>query len=193
MPKASSVANIYVPLINRFADEFGVNTKLQMAYVLATIAIESGELMRTVENMNYSASRLLVVFPKYFNGTLATAYANKPMAIGNRVYANRMGNGNEQSGDGFKYRGRGLIQITGKNMYILYSKYCGVDLTEQPELLASPFGATRSAFWYICKYARLLPVADRDDAKAFRKAVNGGYNGFSDFIRYVDKCKRVLV
>lgn len=191
-PKAKNVAYIYVPLINRFADEFGITTRLRMAHFLAQVAHESGEFQRLSENLNYSAERLLAVFPKYFNKGNAGAYARNPQRIGNRVYANRMGNGNEASGDGYRYRGRGLMQLTGANMYDLYSAYCKVNLLEKPELLEKPYGAMRSAMWYFSTYASLLDEADRDDIVAIRKRINGGTNGLEQCKAYLKIAKSVL-
>lgn len=193
MPNAKKVAVTYVPLINRFAKEFGVNTPLRMSHVLAQIAVESAELTSTVENLNYSAERLVEIFPKYFTKETAKLYAHKPQMIANRVYANRMGNLSEASGDGWKFRGRGFLQFTGTNMYVRYSRFCGVDLLQQPELLEKPFGATRSAFWYICVYADLLGKIDADDINAVRKGVNGGLNGIKQCKTYLARAKKVLM
>lgn len=192
MPKAKRLASTYVPLLNKFAEEFGVNTKLRWQHFLAQIALESNELQSTVENLNYSSDRLLAVFPRYFNAITAARYARQPQKIGNKIYADRMGNGSEQSGDGYKFRGRGLIQLTGKSLYQKYSEYCKVDLLQQPSLLEKPFGATRSAFWYFCKYADLLSYADRDDIMTITKKINGGYNGIIQRKEYLKRAKLVI-
>lgn len=189
MPKAKKVVGTYLPLINRFAEEFRVNTPLRMAHFLAQIAVESGELQFTKENLNYSAQGLLKTFPRYFNTTNVGKYERNAERIGNKVYANRMGNDDEASGDGYRFRGRGLIQLTGKNMYISYTKYCGVDLLKQPELLEKPFGATRSAFWYFSIYSELLDEADRDDIITITKRVNGGLNGITQRKEYLRRAK----
>src|SRR6266496_5173301 len=109
------------------AREFGITTNLRLAHFLAQCALESTGFTATVENLNYSAQRLLQVFPKYFRGVNPNDYARNPEKIGNQVYANRMGNGDEASGDGFKFRGRGYIQLTGKNNYTSFSKFVGED------------------------------------------------------------------
>lgn len=185
----------YVPLINQYAAEFGCNTPRRMAYFLATIALESGELQRTEENLSYSASRLRQVFPKYFpTADLASKYSYRPERIGNKVYANRYGNGNEASGDGYRFRGRGLIQITFRSNYRAYSDYLrkggmNVNLEETPELLAKPLGALKSALWY-CNTHGCWKHADNNDPLAFRKSVNGGTNGLKEFQAYLARAQK---
>ena len=128
--------------------EYEINTDKRVQAFLPTIGHESANFSCVVENLNYSASGLLNYFPKYFNSAQAEEYARKPERIANRVYANRIGNGNEQSGDGWKFRGRGLIQVTGRSNYLACGKGIGVDLINNPDLLCTPEYAVKSACWW---------------------------------------------
>jgi putative chitinase len=134
-----------------------------------------------VENLNYSANGLLATFRKYFTPDLANAYARKPQAIASRVYANRMGNGDEASGEGWKYRGRGILQVTGKNNYYQCSQFIFSDdrLIDSPELLQTPEYALRSACWYWVNN-NLNALADTRDVEALTRRINGGTNGLQD-------------
>ena len=149
MPRAIRVVDKFLPYLNTHMNECGINTRERVCHFLATIAVESAELTAVEENLNYSADGLLKTFPKYFRSSaVARSYERHPQQIANRVYANRYGNGNEASGDGWRYRGRGLIQYTFRDNYKEYAKWCGYDVERQPELLAQPKGATRSACHY---------------------------------------------
>ena len=153
-----------------------ITTPLRLAHFFAQIAHESN-LKPIEENLNYSASALKRVFKKYFpNDTIANFYARKPKKIANRVYADRMGNGNERSGDGWKYRGRGFIQITGKNNYTKLSEYADIDYVKNPELLLNEADSMISALWY-WDLINGNEYADKDDIKTITKKINGGYNG----------------
>ena len=131
--------NAFVASLNMYGVHFGIDSPLRMAMYLAQTLHETGNLRYMEENMNYSAERLLQVFPKYFDAQTAQEYARKPQRIGSRVYANRMGNGDEASGDGWKYRGRGVIQITGRAMYQKFndSEWCTEDVVSHPEKLSA--------------------------------------------------------
>lgn len=178
-----------------------VNTKLRLAHFLAQAAHESGLFSITVENLNYSATALGSVFKKYFPTTaLQQQYARKPEAIANRAYANRMGNGAETSGDGWKYRGRGYFQLTGKNNYRAYSQdtYGDARMVDTPDLLSRPVDAMKSAIWY-WKNNNLNTWADKDDVLAVSRAVNLGNanssatpNGLDDRKKYLAKAKKLL-
>lgn len=182
-----------VEYLNRYAEEFGITTPLRWAHYLAQIAHESGELRYTEENLNYSAEGLLKIFGKYFNKANVNAYARQPQKIANRVYANRMGNGNELSGEGWKYRGRGIIQLTGKSNYTEYKKYCGFDVVREPELIAKPVGAIRSSMWYWSKNG-LNKLADQNLSLEISRKVNGSNkpNGLEDRLKYLDRAKKAL-
>ncbi len=166
------------PLANA-CEEFEINTPERIAMFLAEIAVESGNLHFVKENLNYSSHGLLSTFPKYFNASNASQYERKPEAIANRVYANRMGNGAEQSGDGWKYRGRGLIQITGHNNYADVSQGIHQDVIGGPEYLETPEGASRSAAWFWFKHG-LNEVADRRDITKASVVINGGTIGLQE-------------
>ena len=171
----------FVRYLNVWAEQFGVNTDLRMAHLLGQTMYESGCLRHVEENLNYSAKGLLRTFPKYFNATTAQQYAYKPQAIANRVYANRMGNGTEQSGDGWRFRRRGLIQLTGRANYQAYAKspLCQGDLMNHPEWLAQFPGAIKSALWF-WQQNGLSALADKDDVRSVTRRINGGLNGLSE-------------
>jgi putative chitinase len=183
----------FVPPLNKTIMLYGIDeNKYRVACFLAQIGHESGQLKYTEENLNYSSSSLQTTFKKYFpDKKTADEYARKPEKIANKVYANRMGNGNEQSGDGYKYRGRGLIQLTGKDNYDLATKNV-LHLSEQinfvnnPELVSNAQYAAESAGWF-WKRNGLNELADKlendTDGSVFKKIVkiiNGGYNGLDD-------------
>ena len=156
-------------------DENGINTPLRLAHFLTQISHESG-LKPISENLNYSAKRLLQIFPKYFNTEKALIYANKPQLIANKVYANRMGNSSEDSGEGWKYRGRGFIQITGKENYFRLANDTDLDCLKNPDLLLDEANAMVSAAWF-WNLKGLNKLADKDDIVGITKRVNGALNG----------------
>lgn len=170
--------------------KYGLTTPLRIAHFMAQIEHESG-LKPVSENLNYSYYGLIRVFNKYFNSTQAKEYARNPKKIANRVYANRMQNGNEQSGDGWKYRGRGFIQITGKANYIALSKATGIDYVNNPDWLLREPDAIISALWYWNKINGNY-YADKGYIKTITKRINGGYNGLSDRINKLKKWKQIL-
>ena len=148
----------YLPHLQKYLLEYGIVSDKQLAAFFAQLGHESGNFSAVVENLNYSASQLLKVFPKYFNSENVSQYANQPEKIANRAYGNRMGNGPESSGDGFKFRGRGLIQITGKDNYTACAKATGINCINNPDLLAQPEWAVKSACWF-WKKANLNKIA----------------------------------
>lgn len=156
-------------------EKYGLTTKLRVSHFMAQIEHESG-LKPISENLNYSADRLLKIFPKYFNNEKALLYANKPQLIANKVYANRMGNGNEASGEGWKYRGRGFIQITGKENYFRLANDTDLDCLKNPDLLLEEANAMVSALWF-WNLKGLNSLADKDDIVGITKKINGGLNG----------------
>lgn len=176
------------------AAEFGITTNLRLAHFLAQCALESMGFTAVVENLNYRAARLMQVFPKYFRGVDPNAYANNPAKIGNRVYANRMGNGDEASGDGFKFRGRGYIQLTGKNNYTSFSTFVGEDCVANPDLVATKYPLASAAFYF--KSNNIWSICDRgaDDATVTRvtKAVNGGTHGLAERLQNFKTFMRAL-
>jgi putative chitinase len=167
------LANKYKTLLSNN----GVNTPLRLAHFFAQIDHESG-LKPISENLNYSSIGLQTTFKKYFpDKQSAESYQRKPINIANKVYANRMGNGSEQSGDGWRYRGRGFIQITGKENYIKLSKKTGIDFVSNPDLLLEESNAMISALWFWNNNYLLNTWADKDDILTITKKINGGTNG----------------
>lgn len=162
----------WVEPINTAIEEFGVR---DIAAFLAHCGHESQRLTRVAENLNYGAPGLLATFPKYFNEKQADQYARRPEAIANRVYANRMGNGDEASGDGWRYRGKGLIQVTGKDNHRACGEALRQDLVAGPDLLLAPVFAARSAGWYWA-WRKL----DGLDLRTSTLRINGGMKGYAD-------------
>ncbi|AVM76186.1 glycoside hydrolase family 19 protein [Magnetospirillum gryphiswaldense] len=159
--------------------EWVIDTPLRQAAFLAQIAHESGQFRVLAENLNYSAEALLRVFPRHFDAGQAATYARQPQRIGSRVYANRMGNGDEASGDGWRYRGRGLIQVTGKANYAACGTALGLDLIAQPDLLEQPGPAAHSAGWFWHRNSLNRP-ADARDIETITRRINGGLTGLDD-------------
>lgn len=173
-------ADQWVPWLNMTMHKYDINTPRRQAMFLAQLAHESGGFRYTSENLNYSAEGLEKVFKKYFpTRELAEEYARQPEKIANRVYANRMGNGDEASGDGWKYRGRGLIQLTGLNNYASYSMQADNEALIKPDIVAEPEYAADSAGWF-WMVNRLNPMADTGDVRAVTRRINGGFNGLAD-------------
>jgi len=174
----------YKTLLN----SYHVNTPERIAMFMAQIQHESG-LVPKAENLNYSAQGLANTFPKRYAvdpiakvkvpNKLANSLNRKPQAIANNCYANRMGNGDEASGDGFKYRGRGFIQITGKDNYLMLSKDTRIDFLNNPDLLLEEANSMISALWYWGKH-KLNNYADENDIQGCTKAINGGLIGIAE-------------
>ena len=189
----------YLNYIIYYATIYDINTVERMSAFLAQIGHESGQLSVVEENLNYSAERLFAVFPKYFKTMdIAKEYARKPQKIANKVYADRGGNGKESSGDGWKYRGRGLLQVTLKDNYKLFDEWVtdvpmGCDFVDSPELLTEPQYAVLSAFWYwdVNKLNRYCTLMEEDFRK-LTKAINGGYNGYADRVNIWKRALNVL-
>jgi putative chitinase len=173
-------ADKYLPFLNMTMLKREINTPVRQAMFLSQLAHESGNFRFVVENLNYSADALRRVFGKYFpTEALANEYARQPERIANRVYASRMGNGDEASGDGWKYRGRGLIQLTGKNNYASFSMQADNNALVEPDLVAQPELAVDSAGWFWTTN-RLNQLSDTGDVKAVTRRINGGFNGLAD-------------
>ena len=183
MPHVGANANLFMDPLNAAMDEFGIDNSKRQAAFIAQVAHESSQLSRITENLNYSYDGLLSIFPKYFDEITAEDYARQPERIANRVYANRNGNGDETSGDGWRFKGRGLIQLTGRNNYRACSEALFADvgfLLRQPEALEQPLAACRSAAWYWMANG-LNELADDDDMfTAITKKINGGYIGLEE-------------
>lgn len=178
------------------AARFGITTPLRLAHFLSQCGHESGNWRAVRENLNYSAKGLMGIFKKYFpNATLANAYQRQPEKIANRVYASRMGNGPEASGDGYKYRGRGYIQLTGKVNYTAFDKTVPEDITSNPDLVATKYPLASAAYffnsnklWNICDQGATPAVVT-----AVTKRVNGGTIGLADRVKHFNEYYKLLV
>jgi len=168
------------------AAKFGITTNLRLAHFLAQCGHESGGFKATNENLNYSVTGLLRTFRKYFTETSAPVYANRPEKIASRVYADRMGNGNEASGEGWKFRGRGYIQLTGKSNYQAFNNTVEEDVVENPDLVATKYPLSSAAFFF--NNNKLWTICDRghseDAVTQVTKRVNGGTIGLADRIKH---------
>jgi putative chitinase len=176
-------------------EKFGVNTPLRLAHFLAQCGHESGGFRLTQENLNYSAKGLMGIFKKYFpTQALADAYARKPEKIANKVYGNRMGNGPETSGEGFKFRGRGYIQLTGKQNYTAFDLAVEDDILANPDLVSTKH-ALASAAWFWKKNGLNL-IADTGSSTEvvtkITKRVNGGTIGLADRIKHFKEYHALL-
>jgi len=186
-------AEQYIDDLEDVLPKYGIaESKIRLAHFFSQVLHESGCMRFDMENLNYSANALRAVFGKYFKTKRqADAYARQPEKIANRVYANRMGNASEGSGDGWNYRGRGLIQLTGKNNYKAFAKWMGVDrVLEDPDLVASEY-AVQSAVFYWDKH-KLNKIADRDDIVRLTKRINGGLNGLAHRRELLNKANGLL-
>jgi len=172
--------------IPEIVKKFNCNTNLRLAHFLAQCGHESGGFKAVSENLNYSAKGLLGTFPKYFNSTTASQYERKPEMIASKVYGGRMGNGAESTKEGYKFRGRGYIQLTGKSNYTNFSKFIGEDTVGNPDLVANKYPLASAAFFFDSN--KLWSICDKgsDDATvtAVTKRVNGGTLGLADRISH---------
>jgi putative chitinase len=180
---ATKVPATVFSMVEAVIAKYEITHPLRLCHFMSQIAHESGNFTQVVENMNYSVDGLLKTFPRYFpTRQFAIQYARQPEKIGNRVYANRMGNGDEASGEGFKYRGRGYLQLTGKFNYSDFSKFIGEDCVADPELVAAKYPMD-SAVWFFNKN-NIWEICDRGSSEAVIQAVtrrvNGGLNGILD-------------
>ena len=184
---------MWANLLNIHMPTYKLDNREQLARFVAQCGHESGDFNILQENLNYSSERLLAVFPKYFKNLMDTEivkYSRNQEKIANRVYASRMGNGNEQSGDGWKYKGRGLIQTTGKENYTKCSQFLFKDdtLVKNPELLIQPENALLSAIWF-WKSNKLDTIESYDTVT---KRINGGTHGSDDRNGRLARAKKAL-
>ena len=176
------------------AAKFNITNVLRLAHFLAQAGHESGQFKATSENLNYSSKGLLGIFPRYFTPALAESYARQPQKIANRVYGGRMGNGVEATGDGFKFRGRGYIQLTGKDNYTQFDKTVPEDILSNPDLVSGKY-ALMSAAWFFDKnklWAICDKGADQATVTAVTKRVNGGTIGLPDRIKHFNEYYNLL-
>jgi putative chitinase len=194
LPKNPYVSHWHKALEQLFPD-YEINTPQRVAAFVAQCAHESAGFTALVENLNYRWQSLRKVFPKYFpNDAIAQDYASRPNkqeAIANRIYASRMGNGDEASGDGFRYRGRGLIQLTGRHNYTWFAASLEITPEEATEYLMTFEGAAQSACWF-WETNKLNQWADAGDILTLTKRINGGTIGLDDRIKHYEHALHVL-
>jgi putative chitinase len=176
------------------AKKFNITTPLRLAHFLAQCGHESGNFKAVSENLNYSADGLKKIFPKYFPGNLSESYAKNPEKIASKVYGSRMGNGDETTKEGYKFRGRGYIQLTGKSNYTNFAKFIGEDTVGNPDLVSTKYPLASAAFffdsnklWSICDKG-----ADVATVTAVTKRVNGGTIGINDRIKHFNEFYKLL-
>jgi len=194
LPKNPYVQNWHNAL-SQLLPDYEIDTPQRIAAFIAQCAHESGNFMVLKENLNYRAATLRKIFPKYFpTDEMANQYAsmpNKQEAIANLVYANRMGNGGPETGDGYRYCGRGLIQLTGKTNYTWFAASLGIQVEEAAEYLQTFEGAAQSACWF-WETNNLNRFADVGDIRGLTRAINGGFIGLEDRIKHYEHALHVL-
>jgi putative chitinase len=180
------IPDVVISQIPETAKKFNITTPLRLAHFLAQCGHESAGFKAIQENLNYSADGLKKIFRKYFPGNLAEGYAKNPEKIASKVYGSRMGNGDETTKEGFKFRGRGYIQLTGKDNYTKFGKFIGEDTVSNPDLVATKYPLASAAFFFDSN--KLWDICDKgsDDATvtAVTKRVNGGTIGLPDRIKH---------
>lgn len=182
----------WIPALNETFARCGIATPLQQAAFIGQCGHESANFTKLEEGLSYSAERLMKVWPRRFP-TLEAAqkYARNPKALANNVYANRMGNRDEASGDGYRFRGRGCIQLTGHSGYFHAGKWLGVDLVKEPDLVLTPQYAALTAGWFWATH-NCNKFADHRDWTGLTKKINGGTHGLDDRIQRTDRALAVL-
>ena len=188
------IPDAVIAQIPETAKKFNITNPLRLAHFLAQCGHESGGFKAVSENLNYSADGLKKIFGKYFPGNLNESYARQPEKIASRVYGSRMGNGDESTGEGFKFRGRGYIQLTGKQNYTNFAKFIGEDTVSNPDLVATKYPLASAAFsfdsnklWSICDKG-----SDVATVTAVTKRVNGGVIGLTDRIKHFNEYYNLL-
>jgi putative chitinase len=188
------IPDVVLAQIPDTAKKFNITNNLRLAHFLSQCGHESGGFKAVSENLNYSADGLKKIFGKYFPGNLNESYARQPEKIASRVYGNRMGNGDEASKEGFKFRGRGYIQLTGKANYTNFTKFIGEDCVANPDLVATKYPLASAAFFFDSN--KLWAICDKgaDDATvtAVTKRVNGGTLGLADRIKHFKEYYNLL-
>ncbi len=186
-------AEQYIHHLEQALPKYGIaDSRLRLAHFFAQVLHESGCLRFDMENLNYSAEALVRVFGKYFPSKKeADAYARQPEKIANRVYANRMGNRGEASGDGWKFRGRGLIQLTGRTNYKAFSEWVGDSrIMDDPDLVSSEYAVHSAVFFW--DRNNLNRFADKDDVVGLTRKINGGDNGLAHRRELLNKANGLL-
>lgn len=190
-PKAKDPEQ-WVDVFNTLAPKFRIATPHGVAAFLAQCGHESGGFTRLVENLNYSAEGLVKTWPSRFTPKNSGIYARQPEKIANRVYANRLGNGDEASGDGWRFRGAGVIQLTGRASHKAFADTVGMPLLEATEYLHTIKGGLEGAFWF-WGTNNLNTLADAKDMKGLTKRINGGYIGLAERIALYNRILKVLL
>lgn len=189
-----NVPDVVYEQIPMVVEKFNINTPLRLVHFLAQCSHESGGFKAVSENLNYSADGLKKIFGKYFPGDLANQYARNPEKIASRVYGGRMGNGDESTKEGYKFRGRGYIQLTGKSNYQSFTGIIGEDLVSNPDLVATKYPLV-SAAWFFDKN-KLNSISDKGISevtiKELTKRINGGYNGLEHRISETKRFAQIL-
>jgi putative chitinase len=180
--------------ISETASKFNITNNLRLAHFLAQCSHESGGFKITSENLNYSVDGLKKIFGKYFPGNLAESYAKQPEKIASKVYGGRMGNGDETTKEGYKFRGRGFIQLTGKDNYKNFTKFIGEDCVANPDLVASKYPLASAAFFF--NNNNLWSICDKgatdEVVTSVTKRVNGGTIGLTDRIKHFKEFYKLL-
>lgn len=198
LPNAGPRAGVFVGALNHGMTRFGITSPVRAAAFLAQVGHESAQLTHLVENLNYSARGLAATWPSRYRGAdgnpnaLALNLARHPQAIANNTYVSRNDNGDEASGDGWRYRGRGLLQITGRANYRAAAGELDQPLEVEPELLEQPEFAVLSAAWWWTTHG-LNELADQGEFAAITRRINGGLNGQAERLVLWERAKRVLV
>ena len=188
------IPDVVLSQIDETARKFKITTNLRLAHFLSQCSHESGNFTITTENLYYSADGLKKVFGKYFPGNLSESYAKQPEKIASRVYGGRMGNGDETTKEGFKFRGRGFIQLTGKSNYVNFTKFIGEDCVSNPDLVSTKYPLASAAYffdanalWSVCDKG-----ADDKTVALVTKRVNGGTNGLEDRLKHFKEYYKLL-
>lgn len=174
----TTVQNTMYPPLNALLTKYSINSAARIAMFLAQTYEETAGWTELVENLNYSAAALVATWPSHFDATTSILYARQPEKIANRAYADRMGNGNEASGDGWEFRGRGIIQLTGRTNYQNFANFMGKSITDTVTYMSTPAGAIEVGcyFWQI---NQLNKYADDKDVAGATQTINGGLTGLS--------------
>lgn len=187
VPENPNIA-IWLEPLTLFMQKYDIGlSQIRIAHFMAQLIHESQGFTRLVENLNYSADGLLKTFPTHFNPATAATCARHPEVIASIVYADRMGNGAAKTGDGWRYRGRGLVQLTGKYNYQAFAQAIDISLNQVPTFLETPVGAVSAAGWYWDSH-HCNTLADADDIRAITKVINGGTNGLEARKQIYQRC-----
>lgn len=191
---AAARADVITDLLNTVGIKYQINTQRRMAAFVAEVAYESANFSAKAEDLYYTASRLVQVFPTHFPDlAAATPYQDNPEALANCIYANRMGNGDEASGDGYQFRGGGFIQLTGRDMYTAYAQYIKQDLDTASNLVRTDDGwAMDSAAWFFAVKMQLLTDADNELFSTITLRINGGETGEPQRLSYYNTAMKEL-